>query len=519
MSRQLSLGNVDFELSTLTSFAPRKAKDNTPFSVAVLADFSGRGNRGLCETGPSIAARRRISVDVDNLDNLPMKLEAEIHIPLGGKDGPRITLRFNELDDFHPDKIFDRLEVFQKLKTTRKLLQDPATFAEAASQVRCWAAGQQQEASPEDEPADSGPAQKESDVDTIERLLGKKTNREPSSAPASQFVDIEALIHEAVKPYIVPAPDPQQAELVAQVDQAISGQMRTILHYPDFQELEAAWRMLQFLVTGVETDEMLKLYLIDVSKAELAADLASTDRIQSTGAYKLLVEQSIGTQGAEPYAVLVGGYEFEQTAEDIKLLRRLGLVAQAAGAPLLTAADSHFAGCPSFAATPDPDDWRWQANASAIPLWHELRHSPEAAYIGLVLPRFLLRLPYGKDTDPVEQFDFEEFSPFAGHEQYLWGNSAALSACLLAGAFREFGWSLTNGLRCDLAGIPMHIYQSEGEKHVTGCAETILTERAMEILIEKGLMPVLSIKGRDAIRIPRFQSIAEPPAPLTGPWR
>ena len=514
MSRQLSLGNVDFELGTLTSFAPRKAKDNTPFSVAVLADFSGRGNRGLCETGPSIAARRRISVDIDNLDGLPMKLDAGIHIPLGGKDGPRITLRFNELDDFHPDKIFDRLEVFQKLKTTRKLLQDPATFAEAASQVRSWAAGKQEQAMPDNEPAMSGQAQKETDVDTIERLLGKKTSGEPTSASASQF-DTEALIREIVKPYIVPAPDPQQAELVAQVDQAISGQMRAILHYPGFQELEAAWRMLQFLLSQVETDETLKLYLIDVSKAELVADLASTDQIQSAGAYRLLAGQS----EAEPYAVLVGGYVFEQTADDIKLLRRLGFVAQAAGAPFLTAADSHFAGCQSLAATPDPDDWRWQAGSSAIPLWQELRRSPEAAYIGLVLPRFLLRLPYGKDTDPVEQFDFEEFSPFAGHEQYLWGNSAALCACLLAEAFREFGWSLTNGLRCDLAGIPMHIYQSDGEKHVTPCAETILTERAMEALIGRGLMPVLSIKGRDAVRVPRFQSIADPPAPLTGPWR
>jgi type VI secretion system protein ImpC len=515
MSRQLSLGNVDFELGTLTSFAPRKAKDNTPFSVAVLADFSGRGNRGLCETGPSIAARRRISVDVDNLDSLPMNLDAELHIPLGGKDGPRITVRFNELDDFHPDKIFDRLEVFQKLKTTRKLLQDPATFTEAASQVRSWATGRKEEARSNDEPAKSSQAQKETDVDTIERLLGKKTSGEPTSASASRSVDIEALIHEVVKPYIVPAPDPQQAELVAQVDQAISGQMRAILHYPDFQELEAAWRMLQFLVSQVETDETLKLYLIDVSKAELAADLASTDQIQSTGAYHLLVGQS----GTEPYAVLVGGYAIKQTAEDIKLLRRLGLVAQAAGAPLLTAADSHFAGCPSIAATPDPDDWRWQANTSAIPLWQKLRHSHEATYIGLVLPRFLLRLPYGKDTDPIEQFDFEEFSPFAGHEQYLWGNSAALCACLLAGAFREFGWSLSNGLRCDLAGIPMHIYKSDGEKHVTPCAETILTERAMEVLIDRGLIPVLSIKGRDTVRVPRFQSIAEPPAPLAGPWR
>ena len=514
MSKQLSLGDADFELGTLTSFAPRKAKDNTPFSVAVLADFSGRSSRGVGEKGPLIAARRRILVDVDNLEELPMKLDTKIHIPIGSKDGPLITLRFNELDDFHPDNIFDRMEIFEKLQTTRKLLQNPATFAEAASQVRSWSAGQHEQVSLEDESANSSPVQKESDVDTIERLLGKKTIREPSSTSRGKF-DTDALIREIVRPYIVPAPDPQQAELIAQVDQAISGQMRAILHYPDFQRLEAVWLMLQFLVSRVETDETLKLYLIDVSKAELAADLTTTDQIQSAGAYHLLAKQS----EADPYAVLVGGYEFDQTTNDIKLLQRLGLVAQAAGAPLITTANSHFAGCQSLAATPDPDDWQWQASGSAISLWQELRHSPEASYIGLVLPRFLLRLPYGKDTDPIEQFDFEEFSPFAGHEQFLWGNSAVLCACLLAATFREFGWSLTNGLHCDLAGIPMHIYQSDGEKHVTSCAETVLTERAMEVLIGRGLMPVLSIKGRDAVRIPRFQSIAQPPASLAGPWR
>jgi type VI secretion system protein ImpC len=519
MSGQLSLGNVEFELGTRTSFAPRKAKDNTPFCMAVLSDFSGRSNRGMCETGPSIAARRRIPVDVDNMEDLPMKLGCELNIPLGSKDGPRVTLRFSNLDDFHPDQILNRLEVFQKLKVTRKMLQDPATFSEAASQVRSWATGRPQQATSENVKATGSPAQEERDSDTIERLLGKKASQEPASASAGRFVDIESLIHEVVKPYIVPAPDPQQAELVAQVDQAISGQMRAILHNPDFQELEAAWRMLEFLVTNVETDETLKLYLIDVSKAELAADLTGTDQLQSAGAYKLLVEQSIGVEGAEPYALLVCGCKFDQTPDDIKLLRGLGSLAQAAGAPLLAPADSHFAGCPSIAATPDPNDWQWQAGSSASPLWQELRRSPEAAYIGLVLPRFLLRLPYGKDTDPVEQFDFEEFSPLAGHEQYLWGNSAALCASLLAGAFREFGWSLTNGLRCDLVGIPVHIYESDGDKHVTPCAEVILTERAMEVLISRGLMPVLSIKGRDAVRVPRFQSIADPPVPLAGPWR
>jgi type VI secretion system protein ImpC len=141
---QFSPEKMEFQLGTQTSFAPRKAKDDTPFCIAILADFSGRGNRGLCETGPSVAARKRIAVDVDNLEDLPMKLGCEIHVPLGGSEGPRIGLRFSELDDFHPDRIFDRLEVFQKLKTTRKLLENPATFAEAASQVRSWIADEQE---------------------------------------------------------------------------------------------------------------------------------------------------------------------------------------------------------------------------------------------------------------------------------------------------------------------------------------------------------------------------------------
>ncbi len=519
MSMQFSPERIDFQLGTQTSFAPRRAKDDTPFCIAVLADFSGRGNRGLCETGSLLAARRRVAVDVDSLEELPMKLGCEVHVPLGGKDGPRIALRFGELDDFHPDHIFDRLEVFQKLKMTRKLLANPATFAEAAAEVRSWVAGRQKTGDTEAGQAESSSEQAEPDVDTIERLLGKRASREQPSVPLSKFVEVEALIREAVKPYIVPAPDPQQAELLAQVDQAISGQMGAILHHGDFQEIEAAWRMLQFLVSQVETDEMLKLYIIDVGKAELAADLASPDKLQSSGAYRLLAEQSVGVAGAQPYALLVAGNRFDQAAEDVNLLRQLGRVAQAAGAPLLAAADSHFAGCTSLAATPDPDDWRWQPDPTGGQMWRELRCAPEAAYIGLVLPRFLLRLPYGRHTDPIDRFDFEEFSPLAGHEQYLWGNSAALCACLLAKAFSEFGWSLTGGLGRDLAGIPMHIYTSDGEKQVTPCAETVLTERAMEILIGKGLMPVLSIKGQDAVRVPRFQSIAEPPAPLAGPWR
>lgn len=515
MSTQFSSEKIGFELSTLTSFAPAKVRDKTPFRIAILADFSGRDNRGLSEVSLSLASSRLIPVDVDNIEELPTRLGTEIHIPISSEDGPRIAIRFCELDDFHPDRIFDRLELFQKLRAARKRLQDPTTFAEAASEVRSWVADEPDSSESRAAEVESSQVEsEESDSDTIERLLGQRPK-----GSAKQFVDLETLIREAVKPYIVPAPHPQQAELVAQVDQAISGQMRALLHHPDFKGLEAAWRTLHFLVNQVETDESLKLYVGDISKAELAADLASADRLQSTGTYRFLVEQSVGMQGAEPWAILVGCYEFDKTKEDVNLLRGLAKVAQAAGAPFLAAASSHFADCESIALTPDPDDWRWQTDPVAAQLWQELRNSPEAASIGLLIPRLLLRLPYGKDTEPIDRFDFEELSCNADHEQYLWGNPAIVCACLLAAAFRTSGWSLTGELQQELTGLPIHVYKSNGETHITPCAEAFLTERAMEILIGKGLVPLLSIKGRDAVRIARFQSIAEPSVPLAGRWQ
>jgi len=515
MPTQFSSEKIGLELSTLTSFAPAKVRDKTPFRIAILADLSGRDNRGPGEISSSLASGRLIPVDVDNIEELPAKLGTEIHVPIGGKDGPRIAIGFGELDDFHPDRIFQRLEVFQELKAIRKRLQNPTTFAEAASQVRSWVAGEPDINNSKAAEVQNGTAEsKESDSDTIERLLGKRPK-----GSTKQLVNLDKLIHEAVKPYIVPAPDPQQAELVAQVDQAISGQMCGLLHHPDFKGLEAAWRSLHFLVNNIQTDENLQLYVVDISKADLKADLSSVNQLQSSGIYRLLVEQSVGTEGGEPWAILFGCYTFDKTKEDVDLLRRLAQLAQAARAPFLAAAGSHFAGCESIALTPDPDNWQWQTDSVAEQLWQDLRNSPEAASVGLVLPRLLLRLPYRKDTEPVDQFDFEELSGCSEHEQYLWGNPAIVCACLLAEAFHTSGWSLTGELQQELTGLPIHVYKSKGETHVTPCAETFLTERAMQILIEKGLMPLLSIKGRDAVRIARFQSIAKPNTPLTGRWK
>ena len=520
MSSKYSSGNMEFEFRTAPAPASMEDREEPPFCIAVLGDFSGRENRKICQANLDLSARERLAVDVDNFETLAGKLGATIFVPVGPPDGPVVEIRFSNVDDFHPDQIFNRLEIFQRLKDLRKRLQDSTTFEAAATEVRSWTVAPPADKTPSQPqtPADSTKPP-ESDADTLERLLGKKTTDDAPAERPRQNVNMDSLIHEMVKPYIVPSADPNQAELIAQVDNAISGQMRNILHHPDFRDLEAAWRGLQFLVSRVETNETLKLFIVDITKTELNTDLGSNESLTSTGTYKFFVDQSVGIPGADPWTLMLGMFTFDKTQEDITLLRHLAQIAQAAGAPLITGAHSHFVGCDSIAGTPDPTNWHEAEEPAVNKLWQEFRSSPEAGFIGLTAPRFMLRLPYGAATDSVDMFDFEEISPQNHHENYLWGSSAVVCGCLLAEAFSQYGWNLTRGLQTEISGLPMHVVDIDGANQVVPCAETYLTDKAQDILLDRGLIPLLSIKGRDAIRIGRYQSIRQPPAPLAGRWK
>ncbi len=512
-AKGFSSGGMEFQLG-FGAPASARPTDDTPFRMAILADFSGRTNRGVCEA--NLTNRKAVAVDVDNFDELPAMLGTHLQIPVGGVDGPPVTLRFGELEDFEPDRIFEAQDVFQSLKGLRKRLQNSATFDTAAAEVRSWAPEQPDAAPSPNAPPDDGGAGSESDGDTLGRLLGKRPTGPVSAAAPTDGVN--AMIRRIVGPHIVPGSDPQQCELISRVDDAITEQMRAILHHPDFQALEAAWRGLHLLVSQIETNETLKLYVVDVARHELAADVPDGD-IQASAAYALFVGKTVGTPGAEPWSVLVANYTFGPDEGDVALLRHLGLISRAAGAILLAGADDHLADCESLAATPNPSDWQQTPTDEQAKALLALRQSPEAASIGLTLPRFLLRLPYGADTEPIDCFDFEELPTEPTHRQYLWGNAAHLTALLLAGAFSRSGWQLIAALGQEVAGLPMHVRKVAGERIVTPCAEALLTERAMTELLDRGLIPTLSIKGRDAVRIGQFRSLADPPTPLAGRWQ
>jgi type VI secretion system protein ImpC len=289
--------------------------------------------------------------------------------------------------------------------------------------------------------------------------------------------------------------------------------MRAILHHPDFQALEALWRSVLLLVRKVETDARLQVHLIDIADAELRADAMAEGPLESSGLYRLLVESTVGTAGANPWSLLVGSFTFGPGSE--RVLRRLAKIGRAAGAPWIAGADSRLAGCPAVDRAPDPDDWERMID----PDWEAFRRSEDAAYIGLALPRLLVRLPYGEDTEPSEMFPLEELSASSGHEDYLWGNPAIACALLLAKTFAESGWAMRPGAHLDIEGLPLHVIRDEGEASAKPCAEALLTERAANRLLDTGLMPLVSMKASDAVRLVRFQSVAHPNASLAGRWR
>ena len=341
-------------------------------------------------------------------------------------------------------------------------------------------------------------------------MLAESTeaNADLRSRTGSDLAD--QLIRDFVAPHVLPAPDPRQGDLVAAVDSATATLLRTILHDPDFQSVESGWLALDFMVRRLETDSSLKIHLLDLSRADLEADL-DREALQSSSLYKLLVEQALETPGGQPWSLLVGNYNFDGTVDDADLLGRLGRIAARAGAPFLAAGDSALAGCPSFAAAPDPDNWTLKLELEAAEAWAGLRDLPEAGYLGLLMPSVLQRLPYGVRGSPIEAFDFEEIPDGVDGEtrlrSYLWGNPAFAAATLIGQGFTAEGWSLRPGAPNQLDGMPLHVVVEDGEQHLLPCAELWLSERGAEQILNRGLTPVWSVKNEDRIRIGPFRSL------------
>ena len=482
----------------------------TPFCIAILGDFSGRANRGRFEA-KSVGERKAHMVDRDNFDEVLSRLKPELHLPT--QSGIPLVCRFSEIDDFHPDRLYEN-QVFHELKDLRERLRDPSTFKDVAEQLGII-----------QPPPAARPVQDDVRVaapDPVRLASGslldemiEQTESRIALEPRRHTNEVQEFARQLAAKYAVNAPDARQPEVIAAVDRAIGDSMRAILHHPDFQALEAIWRATFLLVRQLETGPQLKISLIDISRQELEADLKTPENLRSSGIFRLLVERTTETLGADPFTIVIGAFRFGSATADLELLPKLATVADRAGAVLLAEADPMLVGCASLEDTPSSRDWKGSDLQSS---WKQVRCLPESAAIGLALPRVLLRLPYGRETSRLDSFDFEEFCGQPAHREYLWGNPAFFVALMLGKSFEEGGWEMRPGSRSQIENLPLHTYRIGGDLTVKPCAEVLLTEESVEYIIDRGLIPLICYKGRDSARVGRFQSIADPPRPLRGRW-
>ena len=310
----------------------------------------------------------------------------------------------------------------------------------------------------------------------------------------------------------------QQQQLIAIVEKVLGEKLRAILHHREFQRLEAVWRSLYFLVMNAETGPALKIYLINVSRAELEADLTDARGIEDSSVFKNLSSFASESEGL-PWGALIGNYDFSMSPEDVYILDRIAQLAHHLRAPFVAGAGPRFFGVDSFASLPSAKTLARLFDEVQYDAWRTFQRSPQARSVGLLLPRFLLRLPYGAQTDPVGSFSFEEGGRGEDHDKYVWGNPAFAFAVILAREFSESGWSLNPArLVGQLEGIPLHVYEDAGVSEAKPCSEVLLSDESVAALEDEGFIPLVSYRDRDFIVVHCAQSVSNPPAVLAGQW-
>lgn len=486
------------------------------FRVLVLGDFSGRSSRPSDrDAAPTF---KPVVIDLDNFDRELARIAPQLELELPQAPGAPFRFSVRSLDDFEPDSLYARLPLLTQLRELRARLLDPATFQQAAAELR---------ASERAGMADTAPASataaesSEDDASTLARLLGGAPSTAPvrSAAAANTTAGaVDRLIQRAVAPYIVPNTAHLQQPLVDSVDRAIGDTMRALLQHPHWRALEGAWRAVDQFTRTVEMDGQVLLELVDASAADVLDSLvAAGGDATAMPLAKALAARRMHEGQEEGYAVMVGLYEFGTSAPELALLAGLGALAAREGAVLIGAADR------SLALVDAPEAWQDVVvdppDAAAQARWKALRASWVAPHVGLVWPQVLARLPYGAKTQPVSAFAFEELvGPFE-HGRLAWRSAALDVAGLLARAYVSEGWDMRPASEVQLDDLPAYTDTGTDTPRFQAVAELFMTERQSQALAASGLIPLVSHRSLPQARVAAWRSISSQSADLKGRWQ
>jgi type VI secretion system protein ImpC len=356
------------------------------------------------------------------------------------------------------------------------------------------------------------------EVSEFQSLLNKSFKPKTDQAKSAIASAVTTLAEQALKNTTLISDDVLKSirSMIAAIDKKLTEQVNLILHHEDFQKLEGAWRGLHHLVSRTETDTMLKIRVFNVSKTDLAKELKKFEGTawDQSPFFKKIYEEEYGQLGGEPFGCLVGDYHFDHTPPDVKMLGSLAQIAAAAHAPFITGGSPTLMQMESWQELSNPVDLSKIFTTPEYAPWRSLRESEDAKYIGLAMPRFLARQPYGSKSNPVESFDFEEDTEGARHDKFVWANSAYAMAVNITRSFKMYGWcSRIRGVESggELSGLPCHTFPTDDGGQDMKCpTEIAITDRREAELAKNGFMPLVHRKNSDAAYFIGAQSLQKP---------
>jgi type VI secretion system protein ImpC len=352
----------------------------------------------------------------------------------------------------------------------------------------------------------------------LDSLLNKEFK--PKSEAAKDLIGsaVRTLAEQALAGVAVVSDDTVKTieSMIAAIDRKLTDQINAIMHHADFQALEGAWRGLHHLVSNTETDAKLKIRVLNISKSDLGKTIKKykgTSWDQSP-LFKKLYEEEFGSPGGQPYGALVGDFHFDHTPPDVEILRGMAQIASAAHAPFITGAAPSVMNLSSWQELSNPRDVNKIFTTAEYAAWNSLRASEDARYLGLAMPRFLARQPYGAKSNPVEEFAFEEDTAGAVHNKFTWANSAYAMATNVTRAFKLYGWcARIRGAESGgtVENLPVHTFPTDDGGVDMKCpTEIAITDRREAELARNGFMPLSHWKNTDYAVFVGAQSLQKP---------
>jgi type VI secretion system protein ImpC len=468
-----------------------------PFVIGVLADLDGQP----IEPPRRLRERKFYHLDADNFDDhmarIAPRLAFSVEDRLSGEGAKvAVEIRFRQMSDFEPLSVARQIPTLNALVLLRTKLNDLHATLHADSRL-------------DDLIKDAVLTRggEGGDVESADTIVGRIATRghlgrfAEDNARAIDYLRIFFRELDEGRMVLSPTTGAMLTERIARIDELLSTQLNEVFHQPEFQRLEGTWRGLERLVRQTDTSSLLKIRVLAVTKKEILRDLQRAAEFDQSALFRLVYEEEFGTLGGEPFGALIADYDFALIPEDMEMLTRISNVAAAASAPFIGAANPNLFNLDSFRQLSMPRDLAKIFDTTAHAQWRAFRESEDSRFVGLVLPRVLQRLPYGRDGAASEGFDYQEGVDGKDPEKYLWGNAVFAFAARLTEAFARYGWcAAISGMEHGgmVLGLPLQRFLSDDGDTVVNCpTEIAISDRRRQELDNLGFIPLCYEKGTD----------------------